>query len=256
MSEKTLKVWECPSHKPTIRRISTIKQFPEVTSVEPMHLNFISDLIAAAFSVGIIAGYHVWLRLHERNNPDYTIQALLNKGRIAWVERMMKEREGILAVQTLRNTIMGATFFASTAVALIVGTITLSTQGDRLALAWSTLSPIGVIDERLWLLKLLLILTDMLCAFVCFAQAIRLFTHVGILVAVPTTTVRPQQVARLLIQAGRYHTRGMRCYYVAAPLLFWLFGPLLLALSSCVLIVVLNFLDKSPEHIGDGNASS
>ena len=213
-----------------------------------MNPTYISDLIGAVFSVGIIAGYHVLLRFRVRRDPDYTIQALLNKGRSAWVERMMKDKEGILAVQTLRNAIMGATFFASTAVALIVGTITLSTQGERLAQAWNSLSPIGAIDEHLWLLKLLVLLTDMLVAFVCFAQAIRLFAHVGVMIAVPTTTVRPHLVARLFIQGGRYHTRGMRCYYFAAPMLFWLFGTLLLILSSCVLVIVLHFLDRSPDR--------
>jgi uncharacterized membrane protein len=220
-----------------------------------MNLTYVSDLVAAVFSVGIIAGYHILLRLRVRRDPDYTIQALLNKGRSAWVERMMKDKEGILAVQTLRNAIMGATFFASTAVALIVGTITLSTQGDKLAEAWNTLSPVGAIDENLWLLKLLVLLTDMLVAFVCFAQAIRLFAHVGVMISVPTVTVRPDLVARLFIQGGRYHTRGMRCYYFAAPMLFWLFGPLLLVLSSCVLVIVLHFLDKSPERALDSKAN-
>jgi uncharacterized membrane protein len=58
--------------------------------------------------------------------------------------------------------------------------------------------------------------------------------------------VRPAFVASLLIQAGRYHTRGMRCYYFAAPLLFWLFGPVLLVLSSGALVGALYYLDKSP----------
>jgi uncharacterized membrane protein len=218
-----------------------------------MDITFISDLIAALFAVGIIAGYYIYLRMRTRRDPEYTIQALLNKGRAAWVERMMKDKEGILAVQTLRNSIMGATFFASTSVALIVGTITLSTQGDKLSHAWNTLSPLGAIDEHMWLVKLLVLLTDMLCAFVCFAQAIRLFSHVGVMITVPTSAIHPRQVTRLFVQAGRYHTRGMRCYYLAAPMLFWLFGPILLVLSSCVLVVVLHFLDKSPERVESGS---
>jgi len=160
----------------------------------------------------------------------------------------MAESQGILAVQTLRNSIMGASFFASTAVALIVGTITLSTQYDRLNVAWQTLSPIGAIDEHLWLMKILVLLIDMLIAFVFFSQSIRLMSHVGIMISVPTATMRPAFVADMLIQAGRYHTRGMRCYYFAAPLLFWLFGPLLLVLATCALVGTLYYLDKSPTH--------
>ena len=100
-----------------------------------MNLDYVSDLFAALFSVGVIGGYHALLRSRVHRNPEYTIQALLNKGRVAWVERMMTEKEGILGVQTLRNAIMGATFFSSTAVALIVGTVTLSTQ----VIGWPTL---------------------------------------------------------------------------------------------------------------------
>src|SRR5262245_36597073 len=115
----------------------------------PMNITHISDVLAGIFAIVVIVGYHVYLRVRTRRDPDYTIQALLNKGRAAWVERMMKEKEGILAVQTLRNSIMGATFFASTSVALIVGTITLSTQGDKLAQAWNALSPLAVVDESM-----------------------------------------------------------------------------------------------------------
>lgn len=209
------------------------------------HAN-LGDVVAALISLAIVLGYHGFLRARERRDPGYTIQAVLNRGRTAWVERMMAESTGILAVQTLRNSIMGATFLASTAVALIVGTITLSMQSDRVTLAWNAFTPIGALDAHLWLLKLLFLLVDMLSAFVLFSQSIRLMAHVGVMISVPTTTARPAFVAALLIQAGRYHTRGMRCYYFAAPLLFWLFGPLLLVLSTCVLVAALYYLDKSP----------
>src|SRR5271165_2136766 len=211
-----------------------------------MTIPYWSDLFAAAGSVAIVYAYHTFLRLRVQRDPGYTIQAVLNQGRTAWVERMMAEGQGILAVQTLRNAIMAATFFASTAVALIVGTLTLSTQSDKVIVAWHALSPIGTLDEHLWLLKLLLLLVDMLSAFVFFSQSIRLMSHVGVMISVPPTTLRPAYVAALLIQAGRYHTRGMRCYYYAAPLLFWLFGPVLLVVSTCVLIGALYYLDKSP----------
>jgi uncharacterized membrane protein len=217
-----------------------------------MNIPYLSDLFAAVLSVAIVVGYHAFLRMRVRHDPGYTIQAVLNRGRTAWVERMMTESGGgILAVQTLRNAIMGATFFATTAVALIVGTITLSTQSDKLTVAWHTLSPFGIIDPNLWLLKLLILLVDMLTAFIFFSQSIRLMSHVGVMISVPTTTVRPAFVAAMLIQAGRYHTRGMRCYYFAAPLLFWLFGPLLLVLSTCALVGALYYLDKSPRRAPD-----
>lgn len=213
---------------------------------EKMDLIYISDLIAVVLSVSIVGGYHAWLRNRVRTNPAYTIQAVLKQGRYAWVERVIREKEGILAVQTLRNAIMGATFFASTAVLLLVGTLTLTGQADKLSQSWHALNPFVAIDERMWLIKLLLLLLDLLCAFIFFSQAIRLMSHVGMMLAVPSASVAPSFVAALLIQAGRYHTKGMRCYYFAAPLLFWLFGPILFVVASCGLVVALYYLDKSP----------
>ena len=207
---------------------------------------YVSDLIAIVLSVGIVGGYHALLRSRVKKNPAYTIQAVLNQGRYAWVERVIREKEGILAVQTLRNAIMGATFFASTAVLLLVGTLTLTGQADKLSQSWHALNPFVAIDERMWLVKLLFLLLDLLSAFVFFSQAIRLMSHVGMMLSVPSGSVAPSFVAGLLIQAGRYHTKGMRCYYFAAPLLFWLFGPILFVLASCGLVMALYYLDKSP----------
>ena len=77
-----------------------------------LSLSFLTDLVAALLSVGIVFAYHVFLRVRVRRDPGYTIHAVLNRSRRAWVERMMTDREGILGVQTLRNAIMVASFFA------------------------------------------------------------------------------------------------------------------------------------------------
>jgi uncharacterized membrane protein len=206
---------------------------------------YLAEFAAAAASLAILIAYHFYVRVKARANPAYTIQAVINRGRGAWVERVMRDREGILAVQTLRNSIMVATFFASTAVALIVGTITLSMQSDKLFTASHAVA------GDLWLVKVLLILVDMLCAFVFFSQTIRLLNHVGIMISVPPDASPPAMVAAILIQAGRYHTRGMRCYYYAGPLLFWLFGPGFLIAASCALVFALYWLDKSPGESSD-----
>ncbi len=181
--------------------------------MSPPDINALTDPIAAVISVGLVAFYHLFLVARVRKDPAYTMQALLNKGRVAWIERMMTESEGILAVQSLRNAVMGATFFASTSVLLIMGALTLVVQADRLWEAWNKLNPFTVTDERIWLVKLLLLLVDLLVAFGCFAQVIRLLSHTSILVSVPTATVPAAVVSRIMIQAGRFHTRGMRCYY-------------------------------------------
>jgi uncharacterized membrane protein len=209
-----------------------------------MNNALVLELAAAAFSLALISGYHVFQRMRLREDPSRTIQAATNRARVAWVERMMKEREGILAVQTLRNSIMSATFFASTAVALIVGTVTLSTQSEALRRVSDSLA--ATEGGAVWFFKVMVLLVDMLCAFIFFSQTIRLLSHVSLMISAPVEAVNPSTVAKLLIRSGRHHTRGMRCYYYAGPMLFWLFGPAYLAAASIGLVVAMYFLDDSP----------
>lgn len=211
---------------------------------------YLSDTLAVTLSLGIIVGYHLLLRARVRADPDYTIQAMLNRARRAWVGRIMKHDEALLGVQTVRNLIMTATFYASSAVVLVAGTVTLAAQVDKLSGVWLAFSPFGGIDQHMWLIKVISLLIDLLCAFVLFAQTIRLLSHVSLMLAVTEAATPEHTVADLLIQAGRYHTRGMRCYYFAVPLLFWLFGPLFLLLATCGLVFALYNLDKAPANAG------
>lgn len=211
-----------------------------------MEIFYLSDAIAILVSVGIITGYHLLLRTRVRADPRYTIQAMLNQARRLWVARILQQGETLLGVQTLRNLIMTATFYASTAVVLLIGTVTLAAQVGTLSSVWLTFSPFGAINEHMWLIKVITLLVDLLCAFVFFAQTIRLLSHVSLMLGVPAAAAHEHTVANLLIQAGSYHTRGMRCYYFAGPLLFWLFGPLFLMLASCALVFALYYLDQAP----------
>ncbi len=158
-------------------------------------------------------------------------------------------------MQTLRNSIMGATFLSSTAVLLIVGVLTLSGQAENLGSTWHSLNISGATRAEVWLAKLLALLLDMLVAFFSFAQSIRLFHHVGYMINVPLSTKHraftPDHVALHLNRAGKFYAIGMRSYYLAVPLVFWLFGPHFMLLSTVVLIPILFYLDRAPQALAD-----
>ena len=64
----------------------------------------IVDIIAFAFVIALIAGYHVYLRSLSRRNPYAVLSSVAAINRTAWVETMMSDRSnGLLAVQTLRD---------------------------------------------------------------------------------------------------------------------------------------------------------
>jgi uncharacterized membrane protein len=218
---------------------------------------YAGDLIWVGVGFGILALYHIFLAVCVRRSPHCTIQSVNREARRAWVMNIMTEPgQGILAVQTLRNSTMAATFLASTAVLMIMGVLTLSSQADKIAESWHALNAFGSRHPWLWEIKLLALLADLLVAFFSFAMSVRFYNHVGYQISLPPAlrpaAVNPQQVARHLNRAGYFYSLGMRAYYLAVPLVFWLFGPHLMAAASAVVVVLLYFMDRMTPTLGNG----
>ena len=210
------------------------------------------DLVCLLVSVLLIIAYHAFLRRKIRKTPTYTVQAINRVARRAWVETIMHdEQKAVLAVQTLRNSTMAATFLASTAVLLIIGVLTLSEQGGKFEAAWHALNTVGSKHPELWMTKLIFLLLDLLVAFFSFSMSIRVYNHVGYMINVPLklnhNTITPAHVALHLNRAGHFYSIGMRAYYFLVPLVFWLFGPLLMLFSTIILLLVLYRLDRAPK---------
>lgn len=217
-------------------------------------MDFTSDIVGFAASLALLAAYHGYLRYRLSKDPGYTVQGVNNLLRAAWVDEIMRRRDGILAVQTLRNSMMAAVFLASTAVLMIIGVLTLSEQGDKLRTTWQALDVFGATNSRLWLTKILLLLVDLLIAFFSFAMAIRLFHHAGYMINAPQNehmvAANPAHVSAHLNHAGSFYSIGMRAYYYTVPLLLWLFGPHFMFAGTVALVVSLHYLDRTPRLPG------
>lgn len=210
---------------------------------------YAGDIIWVGIGVAILVAYHLYLAVCARRDPLCIIQGVNRTTRRVWVQHIMADPGlGILAVQTLRNSTMAATFLASTSVLLIMGVLTLSGQADRIAENWHHLNPIGSRHPGLWELKLLVLLADLLVAFFSFTLSIRFYNHAGYQLTLPQAlrppVVAPEQVARHLNRAGHLYSIGMRAYYIAVPLVFWLFGPHLMAGASLVVVIFLYYMDR------------
>jgi uncharacterized membrane protein len=208
------------------------------------------DLASFIASAALIVSYHLFLRAKIKKNPTYTVQTINTIARTAWVETIMREKKDILAVQTLRNSTMAATFLASTSVLLIIGVLTLS-EGDKLQASWHVLNIVSDKHPGLWLLKIICLLLDLFVAFFSFSMSIRIFNHVGYLINVPLELnhrmITPAHVATHLNRAGSFYSIGMRAYYFTVPLVFWLFGPHFMFASTIGLLIVLYRIDRAPK---------
>jgi Protein of unknown function, DUF599. len=168
-----------------------------------------NDIGSFIVSALMIAAYQIFLLRKMRQNPAYTVQSVNMLARASWVESIMKDGgQGVLAVQTLRNSTMAATFLASTAVLLIIGVLTLSGQGDKLGSTWQALNRHGSLHVGLWIGKLLFLLVDLFIAFFSFAMAVRIYNHVGYMINVPLAlghrVLTPVHVAAYLNSGGTF----------------------------------------------------
>ena len=203
-----------------------------------------TDITAFIASTAIVAAYYIFLRLKTRNDPTYTNHGVNALARTLWVANVMRNPEkDLMAIQTMRNFVMGASLMASTAALLIVGTLTLSGQAENIAHSWHVLSIAGSHATALWILKVMLMLVDFIVAFFAFAMAVRLSNHIVFMINIPehdaNHNLSPKAVARRLHRAGNMFSIGMRAFFFAIPLVFWLFGPYYLLLSSVGLVIAL-----------------
>jgi uncharacterized membrane protein len=135
-------------------------------------------------------------------------------------------------------------------VLVIIGVLNLAGQSASLSSFWHALNVYPEVHSALWMSKIVLLVLALIVAFFCFTISVRLYNHVGYLIALPLEdverTLPPAAVARVLNQAGHYLAVGLRAYYFSVPALFWLFGPQFVVVASAALIVVLWRIDRAP----------
>lgn len=212
--------------------------------------DFGSDIAAGGLSMMIVALYYLWLGRQVRRDPTFTIHGVNKLARTLWVLHVMRHpAKDVMAVQTLRNFIMGASLMASTATLLIIGTLTLSGQAESISRTWHVLNVGGAHAAELWIIKVICLLVDFIVAFFAFVMAVRLVNHVVFMINTPEPdahhNLAPEAVARRLNRAGNLFAIGMRAFFFAVPLMFWLFGPAFLVVATIGLVLTLQRLDRS-----------
>lgn len=213
--------------------------------------NIGTDFGALAASAALVAGYYLLLWRLARRDPHHTIHGVNETARTRWVEYVMANPgRDVMAVQTLRNFTMAATFMASSAALLILGTLTLTSQGETLARTWHAVNVGGSSSQEMWIVKIMCLLSAFIVAFFAFATTVRLLNHVLFMINVPDAAslpgLGPRHVAHRLVRAGHFYSVGMRAFFLAVPLAFWLFGPLYLVVATLGLVVFLHFTERSP----------
>jgi len=210
----------------------------------------LSIVYALLLGGGLVIAYQIYLARRERRHPGRATHGLNALARTRWVESVMRDsRKDVLAVQTLRNSVMAASIMASTAILLVIGTLNLGADSGRLEQLLRVFSSHVQGSSGDHALILLLLLGDFFIAFFLFSMAIRFYNHVGYMINLPDThaaVFSPHRVAAYLNRAGRFYSLGTRAFHMCVPLVFGLFGPVYLVVAAVGLIIALRLMDRPP----------
>ncbi|KAF1874468.1 hypothetical protein Lal_00029895 [Lupinus albus] len=165
--------------------------------------------------------------------------------RIAAVVDPMKN--GVLAVQTIRNNIMASTLLATTA-------ITLS-------------SLIGIFASGSWnysndtssSTKSISITMCFLVAFLCNVQSIRYYAHVSFLITAPTLRDKRkymEHIAKTLNRGSYAWSLGLRAFYLSFSFFLWIYGAMPMFGCCCLTSLILYFLDTTAKITRDLHSDS
>ncbi len=225
------------------------------------------DAVEPLMATGCVLAYglyHVLLWRRYRQDPLSTNFGHNREGRLRWCFFVMAERRELIAVQTIRNTIMAASFMATTSLTLsaVVAAYLVNTikedglQGlDMFASAW--VHPMH---------KFFAIILSFSTSFYCFMQSVRASDHASYLINVtlqdgtPPPAPRapgsrldaPRYVANVLDNGANYQAIGTRLLYLEFLFVVWLFGPVPFATVTILAIPHLWRTDRAPcEHLFD-----
>ncbi|XP_047940404.1 uncharacterized protein LOC125187804 [Salvia hispanica] len=203
------------------------------------------DVVLVPMGLMICMAYHAWLWHKVRTQPLTTVIGTNARGRRFWVSSIIKdnEKKNILAVQTLRNTIMGSTLMATTSILLCsaLAAVVSSTYSVKKPLKDSVYGSHG---ELMTAVKYVMLLLLFLFSFICHSLSIRFFNQVNYLInCAADGAIAADYVADLLERGFALSTVGNRLFYGAVPLLMWILGPVLVFLCSVAMVPLLYNLD-------------
>lgn len=204
------------------------------------------DAAAVALLLAVWAGYQ-WY-------ADYGSAARPRLGREMdrfvreWMERMVERDNRMVDVNVLRNLIRSSQFFASTTMLILGALVALMGYAERAASVMAELPFAQQVSQRLWEIKVLVLLLIFVYGFFKFSWSIRQFGFSSILVGAvrkppanaSECAVDIERAGVVLSFANRNFNQGLRAYYFGVAALTWFLHPALMMLVTLAVLYVLH----------------
>jgi uncharacterized membrane protein len=192
----------------------------------------IFDWLPASLALLMLAGRLAWVVL-KGEEAKQSMEL-----RRAWVKRILATPgTEILAIQTVRNSIMAATLMATTAVLALMGVISIGHSQLN--------APAAAAD---WLqgsanLKLFLPLVLLAASAVLFSKAVRLYHRTGYSLGLPRGSSDAAETAEAaaiseMTRAAQFYRNGWRTFYAAIATGAWLAGGWMMLGTTAIIVAI------------------
>ncbi len=199
--------------------------------------------LAIAVSALIVAIYELQLARAVRRRPESRARSAHGLLRSEWVTAL-EAQPGfeIVAVQTLRNSLMSATITASTAALALMGTLSFTAAAGDKVVGMQVLTARAALE--------LMLLATLFASFVSSAMAMRYYNHAGFAMSLPAKSEprrrRMPMAVDYVRRAGVLYSWGLRFFMYMAPIVAGLVSEPAMPLAALVLVVVLRGFDRVP----------
>lgn len=204
--------------------------------------------VAAAFTVGILVAYEVVMLVLQRRDPSRLARAVHANLREEWFTALSQQPgTEILAVQTLRNSLMSATMTASTAALGLIGAVTLTTPSLHVTFGAGDTLP-ALLTGRMALELILVVI--LFASLVCSATAVRYYNHAGFICSMPVNSAERQRWGPTGVayvrRAGLLYSWGLRHLLMVAPILAFVVYPFAGPVAALIVVGALVAFDTFP----------
>ncbi|KAJ7961069.1 Protein of unknown function, DUF599 [Quillaja saponaria] len=204
------------------------------------------DTILVPISLFLTVGYHAYLWNTIKNKPSHTTIGMDKLRRTAWfvnLKKLGEDKKGMLAVQSLRNTLMAA---------ILTATITILVNLALAALANNSYSAshlfkgafFGTQSGRIFALKYGSASLFLVISFLCSSMAIGYLIDANFLMNAYGEFSSQLGYTQTILERGfTLALIGNRVLCITFPLLLWMLGPVPVMLASLALVWGLYELD-------------
>lgn len=202
---------------------------------------------AAIITLAVLALYETWLALAQRRRPQALARSAHAVLREDWFAAVSAQAGSeILAVQTLRNSLMSASMTASTAVLGLMGSITLAAPSLRASFE-AAQTGLPLFTPRLAMeLTLLVLLFSSLASSV---MAVRYYTHAGFIGGMPVGSPARQRWAAAgsayVRKAGLLYSWSLRNLLLIVPVVAFVLHPYAGPVAAVLVTSVLYSFDRT-----------